>query len=94
MNTIEAVDLFARKYSEKYEGQKLELGEKAIAIFKNCTMIVELNEDNELKVNFSGSEPIYIDENLDLYVMDSESDESNWKKYTSEIRDKQYDREL
>ena len=76
MNTIEAFNLFTEKYSEKYEGQKLELGEKAIAIFKNCTLIVELTEDDkELKINFSGSEPIYIDENVDAYVMKGEGNE-------------------
>lgn len=72
MNAIEAYNLFTEKYLEKYEGQKLEPGEKAVAVFKNCTMIVELTEDNELKVEFSGLEPIYIDEDVDAYAMDDE----------------------
>lgn len=77
IDTMEALDLFTKMYSEKHNGQLLEPGEKTIAILKNCTLIVELTEDKELKMEFLGSEPIYIDENLDMYVTDGEDDEDD-----------------
>lgn len=75
IDTMEALELFTKMYAEKYNGQLLEPGEKGVAVLKNCTMIVELTEDKVLKMEFSGSEPIYIDENLDMYVADGEGDE-------------------
>ncbi len=77
IDTMEALDLFTKKYSEKNNGKPFEPGEKRIAILKNCTMIVELTKDKELKMEFFGSEPIYIDENLDMYVTDGEDDEDD-----------------
>lgn len=72
---MEALELFTKMYAEKHNGQLLEPGEKTIAILKNCTLIVELTEDKELKMEFLGSEPIYIDENLDMYITDGEGAE-------------------
>lgn len=67
INITEAFNSFSEKYSEKYKNQKLEPGDKRIAILKNCIMIVELTEDEGLKFEFSGGEPIFIDEELDMY---------------------------
>ncbi|MFR7603918.1 MAG: hypothetical protein ACLUV3_03545 [Oscillospiraceae bacterium] len=68
INTIEAFNLFCEKYAEKNKNQKLEPGDKAVAILKNCVMIVEADEDKKLKITFTGDEPIVIDDDLDMYV--------------------------
>lgn len=47
---------------------KLEPGDKAVAILKNCVMIVEADENKKLKIAFTGDEPIVIDDDLDMYV--------------------------
>lgn len=69
INTTEAFNLFCKKYSEKYKNQKMEPGDTEVAILNNCTMIVEIcEEDKKLKISFSGNEPIFIDDSLDMYV--------------------------
>ena len=68
INTAKALELLNKQYKERYgENSKLEPGETIIAILKNCTMMVKLNEDRELGVEFNGSEPFIIDESLDMY---------------------------
>ena len=59
INTTEALNLFC---------EKMEPGDKEVAILNNCTMIIELTQDKELKISFSGNEPIFINDNLDMYV--------------------------
>lgn len=49
INTIEAFNLFCEKYAEKNKNQKLEPGDKAVAILKNCVMIVEVDEDKKIE---------------------------------------------
>ena len=71
IDTNEAFNLFCEKYSEKYKNQKMEPGDTEVAVLNNCVMIVELGEGEEagkLKISFSGNEPIFIDDNLDMYV--------------------------
>lgn len=68
INAIEAFNLFCEKYAKKNKNQKLEPGDKAVAILKNCVMIVEADEDKKLKIAFTGDEPIVIDDDLDMYV--------------------------
>ena len=68
INIIEAFNLFCEKYAEKNKNQKLEPGDKAVAILKNSVMIVEADEDKKLKIAFTGDEPIVIDDDLDMYV--------------------------
>ena len=71
INTAKALELFSKQYRERYgEERKFEPGETAVAILKNCTMIVKLNEDRELGVEFNGSEPFVIDESLNMYQED------------------------
>ena len=59
-------------YSQMTVGSdgKLEPGDKAVAILKNCVMIVEADENKKLKIAFTGDEPIVIDDDLDMYVED------------------------
>ena len=70
INEIEAFNLFCEKYAEKNKNQKLEPGDKVVAILKNCVMIVEADEDKKLKITFTGDEPIVIDDDLNMYVED------------------------
>ena len=70
INAIEAFNLFWEKYAEKNKNQKLEPGDKVVAILKNCVMIVEADEDKKLKITFTGDEPIVIDDDLNMYVED------------------------
>lgn len=68
IDTAKALELFSKQYNERYgEENKLELGETAVAILKNCTMIVMLQEDGTLSVKFTGTTPFVIDESLDMY---------------------------
>jgi len=45
----------------------MESGEKAVAIFNNCIMIIEKADDG-LKIEFLGTQPIIINESYDMYV--------------------------
>ena len=69
MNAIDGINLLLNKYAEKHK-EKLSLGEKIIGIFNNCTMIFSLNEDGEIKIEVSQTEPVIIDESLDEYEED------------------------
>ncbi len=68
INIAKAMELFSKQYIERYgEKHKLEPGEPAVAILKNCTMIVMLKEDETLNIKFTGAEPFVIDESLNWY---------------------------
>ena len=67
IDTSEVLKLFAEKFAEKYDNRKFESGEKEVAILNNCIMIVE-KIDDELKVEFLGTQPIIINESFDMYV--------------------------
>ncbi len=67
INTTEAFNLFAKKYYDKYKNEKLEPGDKKIAVLKNCTMIVEVNEYKKVNIEILNDTPIFIDESLDMY---------------------------
>ena len=66
MNAIEGINLLLDKYAEKHK-KKLSPGEKIIGIFNNCTMIFDFDEDGEMKMEVSNTEPVIIDESLDEY---------------------------
>lgn len=71
INVAKALELFHKKYEERYgEEHKLELGETAVVILKNCTMIVMLKDDGTLDIEFTGDKPFVINESLDMYVED------------------------
>lgn len=66
MNAIDGINLLLNKYAEKHK-KKLSPGEKLIGIFNNCTMILGFDEDGEMKMEVSVTEPVIIDECLDEY---------------------------
>ena len=71
INTAKALELFSKQYIERYgEERKFEPGETAVAILKNCTMIVMLEENGTLGIKFTGAEPFVIDESLNMYQED------------------------
>lgn len=67
MKTSDGIKLLLNKFKEKHK-EKLSPGEKIIGIFNNCTMIFCLNEDGEIKIEVSDTEPIIMDESLDVYM--------------------------
>ena len=67
IDTAEVLKLFAEKYAEKYDNRRMESGEKAVAIFNNCIMIIEKADDG-LKIEFLVTQHIIINESYDMYV--------------------------
>ena len=71
INIEKALELFSKQYRKRYgEERKFEPGETAVAILKNCAMIVMLEEDGTLGIKFTGAKPFVIDESLDMYQGD------------------------
>lgn len=63
-----AFALFKEKFAEKYgENEELDPGDKIAAVFDNCTMIVSIEENKELSIEFLGGKPLRIEGNLNMY---------------------------
>lgn len=69
IDTMTAIKMFTEKFKEQYgKEEKMESGDKEVAVFDNCTMIVSKNENNEVTTSFIGGKPLEIDAKLDLFV--------------------------
>lgn len=62
-----ALALYREKIAEKYGSEELEPGDKIVSVFDNCTMIVSMDDNKEVRVELVGGKPFYINGSLDIY---------------------------
>lgn len=67
---VEIINLATEQFKQEYgDDAKFEDGDEIVAVLNNCVLIVSL-ENSELKTQFIGGKPYYIDRSLSIYMED------------------------
>lgn len=75
IDTMTAFKLFTESFKKQYgKASTLETGNKIIAIFNNCAMLVSVDGNNHMETKFIEGKPLEINANLNLFINETQLD--------------------